>query len=62
MRSMSHTRFQQASHFKIGLTRSTSKDLIDCLNFTLVVERWIIARIRSHRVIPRDKGLFKYFS
>ena len=26
MGSMSHTRFQQASHFKIGLTRSTSKE------------------------------------
>ena len=42
--------------------RSTIKGLIDFFNFTLVGEHWIIAGIRSHRVIPRDRGLFRYFS
>ena len=58
-KSQRHNTFDQRG---TGFIRSTSRDFMCFLNFTLVVDFWIASGILSQSTMPRDKGLFRYLS
>ena len=49
-------------YFSKGLSNTSIYGFRSLLNLTLVVDFWTDSGIRSHIVIPRAKGLLRYFS